>query len=66
MALKDKNATVKAGKLSYLAIAIGGFAVVYALLPVFTICGYNCSLENAQEKAAKDALKDLGSMFGGY
>jgi Ni/Fe-hydrogenase subunit HybB-like protein len=66
MALKDKNATVKAGKLSYLAIAIGGFAVVYALLPVFTICGYNCSLENAQEKAAKDALKDLGNMFGGF
>lgn len=63
MALKEKNAAVKAGKLSYLAIAIGGFAVVYALLPVFTICGYNCSLESAQEKAAKDALKDLGNMF---
>ena len=63
MALKEQNAAVKAGKFAYIAIAVGIFAVVYALLPVFTICGYNCSLKNAQEKAVEDALGNLGNYF---
>lgn len=46
LALKDKNATVKAGKMSYVAIAVGIFGVMYGILPVLTICGYNCSLNS--------------------
>ena len=63
MALKEENAPIKAGKLSYIAIAVGIFAVVYALLPVFTICGYNCSLKNAKEKAVEDAMNQLNNYF---
>lgn len=39
----------KASKLSYIAIAVGIFGVLYGLIPTFTICGYNCSLDNAYE-----------------
>ena len=46
MALKKKDAAVKAGKLSYIAMAVGAFGVVYGILPVLTICGYNCSLNS--------------------
>ncbi len=47
LALKDKNATVKAGKMSYIAIAVGVFGFMYGVLPVLTICGYNCSLDSS-------------------
>lgn len=36
-------------KLSMVAIILGIFATMYALIPTFTICGYNCSLQNAAE-----------------
>ena len=45
-ALKKKDAAVKAGKLSYIAMAVGAFGVIYGILPVLTICGYNCSLNS--------------------
>lgn len=45
LAIKDKKSTVKAGKMAYIAIAVGVFAVMYGILPVITICGYNCSLD---------------------
>ena len=45
-ALKQKDAPIKAGKLSYIAIAVGAFGVIYGILPVLTICGYNCSLNS--------------------
>ncbi len=47
LAIKDKNATVKAGKMAYIAIAVGVFGVMYGILPVLTICGYNCSLNSS-------------------
>ena len=46
VALKQKNAAVKAGKLAYVAIAVGAFGVIYGILPMLTICGYNCSLDS--------------------
>ncbi len=49
VALKKKDAVVKAGKLAYVAAAVGIFAVLYGLIPTITICGYNCSLNNAVE-----------------
>ncbi len=49
LAIKDKNATVKAGKMSYIAIAVGVFGFMYGVLPVLTICGYNCSLDSSAE-----------------
>ena len=45
-ALKDKNAQVKAGKMAYIAVAVGVFGVLYGILPALTICGYNCSLNS--------------------
>ncbi|MBQ5917863.1 MAG: hypothetical protein UEA60_00680 [Lachnospiraceae bacterium] len=50
MALKEKDAAVKAGKLSQIAIAVGVFGVIYALIPTITICGYNCSLQSNYEE----------------
>ena len=51
LAMKDKNATVKAGKMSYVAIAVGVFGVMYGILPMLTICGYNCSLNSNMTSA---------------
>ena len=48
----------KAGKMAYIAAAVGVFAVLYGLIPTLTICGYNCSLNSAKEDMAR-----LGSMF---
>ena len=50
MALKQKNAAVKAGKIAYIAIAVGAFGVIYGILPMLTICGYNCSLDSQYQK----------------
>ena len=50
IALKQKDAAIKAGKLSYVALAVGAFGVIYGILPVLTICGYNCSLDSAMKK----------------
>ena len=49
VALKKKDAPVKAGKIAYVAIAVGAFGVMYGILPVLTICGYNCSLNSAMK-----------------
>ena len=53
IALKQKDAAVKAGKLSYIAIAVCAFAVIYSIIPLMTMCGYNCSLENSKESFGK-------------
>ena len=45
VALK-KQCAVKAGKIAYIAIAIGAVGFVYGVLPVLTTCGYNCSLNS--------------------
>ena len=43
-------------KLSQISFVVGCFATLTGLLPLFTICGYNCSLNNAAEKTSeKDA-----------
>lgn len=52
IAIKQKDAAVKAGKLSQISFVVGCFATLVGLLPLFTICGYNCSLNNAAEKTA--------------
>ena len=57
MALKKNDAAIKAGKLAYVAIAIGTFAVFYGLINTITICGYNCSLQSQAESFGS-------SMFG--
>lgn len=63
MSLKQKNAAVKAGKLAYMAIAVGAFGVIYGILPVLTICGYNCSLNSSYEDSMGSAMDSLGSLF---
>lgn len=71
IATKQKNAAVKAGKLAWVAAIVGVFATLYAFLPTFTICGYNCSLESAKDNMIKkqqqdyqDSLEDAwGNLF---
>lgn len=55
MALK-KDATDKMAKI---ALALGAFSVLYAVLPMLTVCGYNCSLNNAYEDAVGNAFSSL-------
>ena len=56
---------IKAGKLSYIAAAVGLFAILYGLIPTITICGYNCSLQNARENYTEEMnTMDYGSYFG--
>ena len=57
LAMKQKNAAVKAGKLAYVALAVGAFGVLYGILPVLTLCGYNCSLGSQHEKAIKSVFE---------
>lgn len=57
LAIKDKNATVKAGKMSYIAVAVGVFGVMYGILPILTICGYNCSLNSNMSDSLTGSLK---------
>ena len=59
LAIKDKNATVKAGKMSYIAMAVGVFGFMYGVLPVLTICGYNCSLDSSMSDMMGSSMKDL-------
>lgn len=54
VALKQNNAAAKAGKLSYIAAAVGVFAILYGLIPTFTICGYNCALDSATEEMQEE------------
>ena len=54
MAIKQKNAAVKAGKLAYIAIAVGVFGVVYGIIPMLTLCGYNCSLDSQYKAYLKN------------
>lgn len=63
IALKQKDAKVKAGKMATIAIAVSAFAFIFAFVPMTTICGYNCSLNNAiedyQDDQAKGSYDDL-------
>lgn len=58
IAIKQKDAAVKAGKLSQISFVVGCFATLVGLLPLFTICGYNCSLNNAAEDTADKDVDD--------
>ena len=49
MAIKNKNAVVKAGKISQIAVVIGCSAILIGSIPAMTVCGYNCSLQNAAD-----------------
>ena len=50
----------KAGKMAYIAAAVGVFAIIYGIIPTLTICGYNCSLNSAKDEMA---TIDYGSLF---
>lgn len=56
MALKKDSAD----KMAKVAAVLGAFAFLYAVLPMLTVCGYNCSLSNAYRDAISGAL---GSLF---
>ena len=62
VALKQKNVAVKAGKLSYIAIAVGSFGFLYGILPILTICGYNCSLNSSYEDTMKNSFSSIGNL----
>lgn len=55
----------KKSKMSYIAAAVGVFAILYGIIPTLTICGYNCSLNNAVEdyEEAQETM-DYSNMFG--
>lgn len=63
MALKKTDAPVKADKIAKIAIVIGAAAVVFGILPLVTICGYNCSLNGAEGDEALNKLGELSSSF---
>lgn len=63
LAIKDTKNPVKAGMLAKIAVALGAFAVLYGLIPMITVCGYNCSLNNAVEDYRTDALKELENLY---
>lgn len=63
MALKQKDAAVKADKLAKIAAVVGVAGVVFGLLPLITMCGYNCSLNSEMESAVEDALGSLSDWF---
>ena len=50
----------KAGKMAYIAAAVGVFAVLYGIIPTLTICGYNCSLNSAKDSVASSYSSLLG------
>ena len=58
LAIKQKDAAVKAGKLSQISFVVGCFATLIGIMPLFTICGYNCSLNNAAEKMSNTSSSD--------
>ena len=60
VAIKKTDEVIKADKIAKLAIAVGATAVLFGILPLVTICGYNCSLENAFEDSFSNAF---GSLF---
>lgn len=49
----------KSDKLVLASVVIAAFSVVFGLVPLFTICGYNCSLNNASEKMVEKGMQDL-------
>lgn len=51
LAIKDTKSAKKAGMIAKIAFVLGVFAIVYGIIPIVTICGYNCSL-NSQIKSA--------------
>ncbi len=63
LALKQKDVPVKAGKLAYVAAAVGIFAVLYGIIPTITICGYNCSLNNAYEDMENMDMSDIYNKY---
>lgn len=71
MALKKDGASKK---MALIAIAVGAFGAFYGILPVLTICGYNCSLNGEMADVAsnelgnslqglEDSMNSLGDMF---
>lgn len=50
----------KAGKMAYIAAAVGVFAIMYGIIPTLTICGYNCSLNSAKDEMA---TMDYSNLF---
>lgn len=66
LAINKKDAPVKAGKLSYVAVAVGIFAILYGIIPTITICGYNCSLESAMESVVEEKATAGYSSYFNY
>ena len=55
----------KKSKMAYIAAAVGVFAILYGIIPTLTICGYNCSLNNAQEAMVEaQETMDYSSLLG--
>lgn len=63
MALKKADAEIKADKLAKIAIVLGGATVVFGILPLLTICGYNCALAGTDMGESMSDLNSLGSLF---
>ena len=57
IAVKQNGA--KSGKMALVAVIVSAFALIYAFIPMVTICGYNCSLQSNYE----DLMGSLGRYF---
>ncbi len=55
LAIKQK----KGGKFAQVSFVAGVAATVFGLLPLFTICGYNCSLNSKQKALSNMSEEDL-------
>lgn len=47
----------RADKVAVLALIVAGVAFIYALLPMLTICSYNCSLNNSHKALYQSLFK---------
>lgn len=46
LAIKDTKSAKKAGIIAKISFVLGAFAIIYGIIPIVTICGYNCSLNS--------------------
>jgi cytochrome c oxidase assembly protein Cox11 len=44
----------RACKMAIVSLIIGVLAAAYAIIPMLTICSYNCAIDNAQKKLVEE------------
>ena len=65
LAYKLKS-NVPAGKMAAVSFIVGAVAAVFGLMPVITICGYNCSINNYEGRSYSDLSKSEKKEYEEY